>query len=118
MNKDFLWGSATASYQCEGAWNLDDKVESMWDVYLHENNLENGDNASDFYHHFEEDLLQLKNGGQNAFRMSLAWPRIIKNKEGEVNSKGVDFYRKILQCCLDKDITPFVTIYHCDLPQY
>ena len=109
MNKDFLWGSATASYQCEGAWNLDDKVESMWDVYLHENNLENGDNASDFYHHFEEDLLQLKNGGQNAFRMSLAWPRIIKNKEGEVNSKGVDFYRKILQCCLDKDITPFVT---------
>lgn len=118
MNKDFLWGSATASYQCEGAWNLDDKVESMWDVYLHENNLENGDNASDFYHHFEEDLLQLKNGGQNAFRMSLAWPRIIKNKEGEVNSKGVDFYRKILQCCLDKDITPFVTIYHWDLPQY
>ena len=105
MNKDFLWGSATASYQCEGAWNLDDKVESMWDVYLHENNLENGDNASDFYHHFEEDLLQLKNGGQNAFRMSLAWPRIIKNKEGEVNSKGVDFYRKILQCCLDKDLS-------------
>ena len=60
MNKDFLWGSATASYQCEGAWNLDDKVESMWDVYLHENNLENGDNASDFYHHFEEDLITVK----------------------------------------------------------
>ena len=60
MNKDFLWGSATASYQCEGAWNLDDKVESMWDVYLHENNLENGDNASDFYHHFEEDLLKIR----------------------------------------------------------
>ena len=52
MDKNFLWGGATASYQCEGAWDVDDKAESMWDRYLHENDLENGDIASDHYHHF------------------------------------------------------------------
>ena len=55
MNNSFLWGGATASYQCEGAWNEDDKVDSMWDAYLHEKGLENGDVASDFYHRYKED---------------------------------------------------------------
>lgn len=94
MNKDFLWGSATASYQCEGAWNLDDKVESMWDVYLHENNLENGDNASDFYHHFEEDLLQLKNGGQNAFRILLLGLELLKIRKVKLIQKESIFIEK------------------------
>lgn len=118
MNKEFLWGSATASYQCEGAWDLDEKVESMWDRYLHDNNLENGDIASDFYHRFEEDIQMLKDGGQNAFRLSLSWPRIIKNKEGEINLLGISFYKKVLQCCHKNNVVPFVTIYHWDLPQY
>ena len=56
ISKNFLWGSATASYQCEGAWNEDGKVESLWDKYLHDNHLENADVASDHYHHFEETL--------------------------------------------------------------
>ena len=64
LNDHFLWGSATASYQCEGAWDLDDKAESNWDRYLHENELENGDVASDFYHHYEEDIRMLSEGGQ------------------------------------------------------
>ena len=55
MDKNFLWGGATASYQCEGAWDVDGKVESMWDRYLHENDLENGDVASDHYHRFDDE---------------------------------------------------------------
>lgn len=114
----FLWGGASASYQCEGAWNLDERVESLWDYYLHAENLENGDVASDHYHRFEEDIKMMKEGGQNAYRFSLAWPRIIKNREGEVNEKGIAFYHRVLDACHKYGITPFVTIYHWDLPQY
>lgn len=118
MDKNFLWGGATASYQCEGAWDVDGKVESMWDRYLHENDLENGDVASDHYHRFEEDIRMMKEGGQNSYRFSLSWPRIIKNKEGEINEKGLAFYQRLLDACHKYDIEPFVTIYHWDLPQY
>ncbi len=118
MREDFLWGSATASYQCEGAWNEDDKVESMWDRYLHDNHLENGDVASDHYHRYREDIKMMAEGKQNAYRFSLSWPRIIKDKEGTVNEKGIAFYRELIRTCLDHKITPFVTLYHWDLPQY
>ena len=113
-----LWGSATASYQCEGAWNEDGRVESMWDRYLHEERLENGDNASDHYHRYQEDIERMAAGGQNAYRFSISWPRIIINRSGDVNEKGLEFYRKVIQCCLDHGIEPFVTCYHWDLPQY
>ena len=115
---DFLWGGATASYQCEGGWQEGGRVESMWDVYLHENHLENGDVASDHYHRFREDIRMMKEGGQNSYRFSLAWPRIIKNREGEVNQEGVDFYNRLIDACLEYGITPMVTIFHWDLPQY
>ncbi|MDE3281513.1 glycoside hydrolase family 1 protein [Lacticaseibacillus parahuelsenbergensis] len=118
MHKEFLWGSATASYQCEGAWNEDGRVESMWDRYLHEHHLENGDIASDFYHHYKEDIKLMKAGGQNAYRFSLSWPRIISDREGTINPLGIDFYNRVIDCCLENGITPFVTIYHWDLPQY
>lgn len=114
----FLWGGATASYQCEGAWDEDGKAESMWDRYLHDENLENGDVASDHYHRFEEDIRMMKEGGQNSYRFSLSWPRIIKNREGDVNEKGIAFYKKLLATCHEYGIEPFVTLYHWDLPQY
>ena len=118
MNKEFLWGSATASYQCEGGWDLDEKAESMWDRYLHENGLENGDTASDHYHRYREDIRMMKEGGQNAYRFSLSWPRIIKDREGTVNAKGIAFYRSLIEECRRNGIEPFVTLYHWDLPQY
>ena len=118
MKKDFLWGSATASYQCEGAWNEDDKALSNWDVYLHENKLENGDVASDHYHRYKEDIKQLSEGGQNAYRFSLSWPRILKDREGTVNEKGIAFYRDLIKTCLEYGVRPFVTIFHWDLPEY
>lgn len=118
MNNNFLWGGATASYQCEGAWNVDDKAESMWDYYLHEAGLENGDVASDHYHRYEEDIRMMKEGGQNSYRFSLSWPRIIKNRQGGINLKGIEFYQNLLDTCKKYDIEPFVTLYHWDLPQY
>ncbi len=118
MNRDFLWGGATASYQCEGAWDADDKIESMWDRYLHEKNLENGDVASDFYHRYKEDIRMMKEGGQNAFRFSLSWPRIILDEKGTVNPKGLQFYHDVIDECRRQGVEPFVTIYHWDLPQF
>ena len=114
----FLWGTATASYQCEGAWNEDGRVESMWDHYLHKNNLEDGDIASDHYHRYKEDIMYMKNGGHNTYRFSLAWPRIIKNIKGEINIEGINFYHNLIDECLKNGITPYVTIYHWDLPQF
>ena len=90
----------------------------MWDRYLHENDLENGDVASDHYHRFREDIETMAKGGQNAYRFSLSWPRIIKNREGEVNEEGIAFYNELIDCCLEFGVEPFVTIYHWDLPQY
>ncbi len=90
----------------------------MWDKYLHEENLENGDVASDHYHRFKEDIKMMKEGGHTGYRFSLAWPRIIKNLEGEINQEGIDFYNEMIDTCLENGITPFVTIYHWDLPQY
>lgn len=118
MSKEFLWGSASASYQCEGAWNEAGKVESMWDKYLHDNNLENGDVASDHFHRFKEDIRMMKEGNQNAYRFSISWPRIIKNLEGEINEEGFQFYHELLDECIANGIEPFVTLYHWDLPQY
>jgi beta-glucosidase len=118
ISEKFLWGSATASYQCEGAWDEGGRVPSLWDIYLHKNNLENGDNASNHYHCYKEDIRMMKEGGHKSYRFSLSWPRIIKNKEGEINREGVKFYHNIIDECLKNGIEPFVTIFHWDLPQY
>ncbi|MDH6367007.1 MULTISPECIES: glycoside hydrolase family 1 protein [unclassified Breznakia] len=118
MDKKFLWGGASASYQCEGAWDEDGRVPSLWDVYLHDNQLEDGDVASDHYHQYEQDIAMMAEGGQTSYRFSLAWPRIIKNKEGEINPKGIDFYNRLIDTCHKYNIEPFVTLYHWDLPQY
>lgn len=118
MKDKFLWGGASASYQCEGAWDVDGKVPSMWDHYLHQENLENGDIASDHFHRYEEDIRMMAEGGQNTYRFSLAWPRIIKNRAGELNPLGLDFYHRLIDTCHKYGIEPFVTLYHWDLPQY
>jgi beta-glucosidase len=117
MENKLLWGSATASYQCEGAWNEDGKIPSMWDTYLHEKNLENGDIASDHYHRYKEDIRMLKEGGQNSYRFSLSWPRIM-NENGDVNEKGISHYRDVIHECQKNNIEPLVTLYHWDLPDY
>lgn len=118
MKKDFLWGSATASYQCEGAWNEDGRTPSLWDVYLHENNLENGDVASDFYHRYREDIALMKECGQKTYRFSISWNRIITDLQGTLNPKGIKFYHDVIDECLKAGIEPLITIFHWDLPDY
>ncbi len=119
-NKEFLWGSATAAYQCEGGWNEDGKGLSNWDVFCHSEkndvNPVTGDIASDVYHRYEEDIKMLAEGGQNAYRFSLAWTRIIPDGVGKVNEKGIAFYQKIIDTCHKYKVTPLVTIYHYDMP--
>lgn len=120
MDKKFLWGTSTASYQIEGAFKEDGKGLSIWDVFskepgkIFQNN--NGDIACDFYHRFESDIRLIKDLNVNAYRFSISWPRILPQGIGKVNQKGLDFYKRIVDLLLDANITPFVTLYHWDMP--
>lgn len=120
MKQKFLWGSATASYQCEGAWNEGGRGITQWDVFSHESdrNINNvtGDIASDFYHRYEEDIRMLAEGGQNTYRFSIAWTRILPKGYGEINQDGVDFYNNVIDTCIKYGVEPNVTLHHYDLP--
>lgn len=117
----FLWGVSTASYQIEGGWNEDGKGESIWDRFSHQRGKidrnENGDVSCDFYHHYNDDLALLQSLNFRNFRFSLSWPRILPNGTGSLNVKGIDFYKRLTDSCLEKGITPWITLYHWDLPQ-
>lgn len=113
--KDFLWGAATSAYQVEGAWDEDGKGKSVQD--LHEpQDMADFKIASDHYHHWKEDIALMAEMGLKAYRFSISWARIIPDGDGEVNTKGIEFYDKIIDELVANDITPVVTIYHFDLP--
>lgn len=116
---DFLWGVATAAYQIEGAFDTDGKGASIWDTYTNEKSFKNGNanEAIDFYNNFEEDIKRIKELNLDSFRFSLSWSRIFPKGTGEINMAGVAFYHKVIDTCLDQGITPWVTLYHWDLPQ-
>lgn len=120
MSKDFVWGVATAAYQVEGAWLEKNKGFSIWDAYAHiPGNILNGDNgdlACDQYHRYEEDVALMKRLGIGAYRFSFSWSRIIPDGSGEINQDGIDYYNRLINCLLDNDIVPWVTLYHWDLP--
>ena len=122
FQKDFVWGAATSSYQIEGAAFEDGKGLSIWDVYAHQPGKvfegHNGDVACDHYHRFEEDVKLMKQLGIKAYRFSISWPRILPDGIGTVNQKGLDFYSRLTDALLENGITPYVTLYHWDLPQY
>ncbi len=117
----FLWGSATASYQIEGAWQEDGKGESIWDRFSHMpgkvRDGSNGDVACDHYHRWPEDIALMKDLGLQAYRFSIGWPRILPEAIGAINPKGIDFYSRLVDGLLEAGITPFATLYHWDLPQ-
>ena len=121
MSEKFLWGSATAAYQCEGAWNEDDKGASIWDEFCHsEANTTKitGDVSCDFYHHYQEDIKMMADCGQNTYRFSISWSRILPKEDHVVNQKGLEFYDKVLDECEKYGIVPNVTLIHYDLPDY
>lgn len=117
----FFWGTATSSYQIEGAWNEDGKGASIWDTYAHTpgkiRNGDTGDIANDHYHLYKEDVQLMKSIGQNAYRFSISWPRIFPEGTGQPNAKGLDFYNRLVDELVAAGIAPFATLYHWDLPQ-
>merc|ERR1712241_745274 len=118
---DFLWGSATAAYQIEGAWNEDGKGPSIWDVFTKvPGNIvdgSSGDVACDSYHNYKEDVALMKEMGFTSYRFSIGWTRILPEGTGTRNPGGIIYYRNLIDELLANDIVPAVTLYHWDLPQ-
>lgn len=119
--RGFLWGTATASYQVEGAVAEDGRLPSIWDTFSHTPgkvaNNANGDVADDHYHRYKGDVQLMKALGVKAYRFSIAWPRVFPNGSGAPNPKGLDFYNRLVDDLLANGIEPFATLYHWDLPQ-
>jgi beta-glucosidase len=117
----FLWGTATSSYQIEGAVTEDGRGPSIWDRFSHTpgtiSDGSNGDTATDHYHRYREDILLMKELGTKAYRFSIAWPRVFPEGTGSPNPKGLDFYKRLIDELAANGIEPYVTLYHWDLPQ-
>lgn len=117
----FIWGAAAASYQIEGAAGEDGKGPSIWDKFSHTPhkilNGDTGDTACDHYHKYKDDIKLMKELGLKGYRLSISWPRIFPYGKGEINQKGVDFYRFLIDELLENEIDPIITLYHWDLPQ-
>jgi len=118
---DFAWGASTSSYQIEGAVEEDGRGKSIWDTFSHTpgrvKNGDTGDVACDHYHRWVEDVEWLARGGFSAYRFSTAWPRILPAGSGAVEQRGLDFYDRLVDGLLARNIAPWLCLYHWDLPQ-
>lgn len=121
FSKSFLWGAAAASYQIEGAAYEDGKGLSIWDAFCKESgrikNGDTGDVACDHYHRYKDDIALMSEIGLQAYRFSISWPRVIPQGMGVVNEKGLDFYDRLVDELLSKNIKSCATLYHWDFPQ-
>src|SRR5215467_12608384 len=119
--KGFVWGTATSSYQIEGAVSEDGRGPSIWDTFSHTagkiGDNSNGDRANEHYHRYKEDVQLIKALGVKAYRFSIAWPRVFPQGSGAPNPKGLDFYNRLIDELLANGIEPYATLYHWDLPQ-
>ena len=117
----FVWGTATSSYQIEGAVNEDGRGRSIWDTFSHTPGRiadgSNGDRANEHYYRYKEDVGLIRDLGVKAYRFSIAWPRVFPEGTGKPNPKGLDFYDRLLDELLAGGIEPYATLYHWDLPQ-
>ncbi|WP_211239766.1 GH1 family beta-glucosidase [Jiangella gansuensis] len=117
----FLFGSATAAYQIEGAAREDGRGPSIWDTFSQTPgrvlNGDTGDVADDHYHRLDEDLDLIAELGLDAYRFSIAWPRVVPHGIGATNQKGIDFYARLVDGLLARGVQPVATLYHWDLPQ-
>ena len=119
--KDFIWGAASASYQIEGGFDADGKGPSIWDVFSHTtgkiSDNSNGDVACNHYYDYEKDVALLKELGITSYRFSINWPRVFPKGDKVLNQKGLDFYDKLVNLLIKNGITPYMTLYHWELPQ-
>src|SRR3954447_18261146 len=117
----FLWGVSTSAYQIEGAVDEDGRGVSIWDTFSHTpgkiDGGGTGDVACDHYHRWQEDVEVLGELGVNAYRLSLAWPRIFPAGGGAHERRGIDHYSRLIDALLERGIEPVITLYHWDLPQ-
>jgi beta-glucosidase len=116
----FHFGASTSAYQIEGAVAEDGRQPSIWDAFAHQSGRikdgSNGDIACDHYHRWESDVALIKSLGHNAYRFSIAWPRVVPQGRGAVNATGLDFYDRLVDRLLESGIAPYATLYHWDLP--
>ena len=121
FREDFVWGAASSAYQTEGFPSADGGGESIWDAFCRRPGaIANGDNGSiacDGYHRFEEDIRLLSSLGLRAYRFSTSWTRIDPNGDGRWNEAGLQYYDRMVDCCLANGVTPWMTLYHWELPQ-
>ncbi|ATI73658.1 glycoside hydrolase family 1 protein [Mesoplasma florum] len=120
--KDFLWGASTSAYQFEGAIKQGGKVSSIMDRFDEQPSYPKGitgfKEASDHYNHWKEDVKLMSEMGFKSYRFSISWPRIIKNKEGEINKEGIKFYNDLIDELFKHKIEPIVTMFHFDIPDF
>lgn len=118
--KNFTWGAATAAYQVEGGAREGGRGPSVWDTFSHQPNAtwqgHHGDVTCDHFHRWREDIRLMKDLGLKGYRFSLSWSRVIPEGTGRVNAKGLAFYDRLVDALLEAGITPFITLYHWDLP--
>jgi beta-glucosidase len=118
--RDFVWGTAASSFQIEGAAYLDGGGLSIWDMLARQpNKIQHGDNsdiACDHYHRFKEDIAIMSEIGTRAYRFSVSWPRVLADGVGATNKKGLDFYSQLVDALLEKNIQPWLTLFHWDFP--
>ena len=120
FNDDFLWGAASAAYQVEGAAYEDGKSEGIWDYFSKIKGKiafnENGDESTDHYHRYKEDVALMKQMGLKCYRFSISWPRVLPDGTGEINQKGLQFYSDLVDELINAGIEPMVTLFHWNLP--
>ena len=119
--KDFLWGSATAALQVEGATDVDGRGPSVWDEFCAQNpskifQAATPDKACEHYYHWEEDVEWMSKLGHSSYRFSISWPRLFPQGKGALNQQGLDFYSRLIDRLLQRGIEPNVTLYHWDIP--
>lgn len=121
FDKSFVWGSATAAYQIEGAHKIHGKGESIWDAFAHTPgkicDATTGDEACNHYHLFKNDIQLMKAANLAAYRFSIAWTRVMPDGHGNICNAGLDFYDKLVDELLEQGIEPYITLFHWDLPQ-
>jgi len=120
FGEQFRWGVSLAAYQVEGAYEADGRGPSIWDNFSNRKNRiqdgSNGNVACEFYYRYEQDIALTKSLNLSHFRFSISWTRIIPDGIGEVNQPGLDYYNRLIDCCLKYGLEPWVTLYHWDLP--
>lgn len=116
LPEGFFWGNSTSSMQTEGAWNVDGKGKSVYDVKKATENSSDWHNAIDEYHRYEEDFNLMVQQGMNFYRFQISWSRVDPEGNGNFNEEGIEFYDKLINALLKRNITPMICLYHFDMP--